>query len=1139
MGDIGLDFRLLGPLELVSDGQVVELGSPKQRAVLAMLVLHLNHVVPVDAIAEELWHGRPPASATKTVQSLIYRLRHTLAAPVVARAGGYALEGHPLQVDLHRFEQLVTQGRESATAGAHDAAATSFRSALSLWRGPAWSDLGDLARAEAGRLEEVRLAVTEELAEVELARSRNDEVVALLEPHVAAHPLRERAWGQLMVALYRSGRQAEALRTYQQLRTLLAEELGLEPTPALRALEGRVLAQELDAAAPPTPPSYPSRTPLIGRRSEIDELCSLLSRALTGSGRMVLVSGEPGIGKTRLTEELAAEAMRRRAAVFVGRCYEAEGTAPFTPFAEVLEAALAHSPDAFRTAMGNDAPEIGRLVPRLSRIFPDIGPPLHLDPEQQRRQLFQAVTDTLTRAARAVPLVLVLEDLHWADESTLLMLDHLSSLPALVLGTYRDSELNASLARALDGLIRRRAIHQIRLDPLTEPDVAEMLSALADHTPAPRVAAALYAHTQGNPFFVEEVFRHLVEEGRRLEEDGVEFRDLDVPANVRLVIGRRLDRLSSNTRQVLSVAAVAGRYFDYGLVARCAGDVVDALDEAERAHLVAPAAPRRFAFVHELVRQTLLTQLSSVRRSQLHLALADVLEDMLGGHPSDLAHHLLAATPLGDIQRTGRACLAAGDRALSALANAEAAEWYEAGLPFAPGALQIDLLTGLGEARRRSGHPLWRQTLLDASRQAAALPDAVRLARAVLANNRGITSMVGHVDDERLELLDTALELVGLDPTAGRADLLALLAVEVAFAGNHQRVLEAADEAASIAATVEDISVRARVGTRCLWACLVPDRFAAMAAEGPEVVSLADASRDQQLRVWSRVLCAWALLATGRLGEARRQTAAALAVADESAQPGLRCVASMAHAATIDALGDHDDAARLTQTGFDLGQEAGWGDVMAWYGARMWIHWTFEGQLEVAGAAVSMGREQMPQMITWQGACALDLGLTDQHEELVAVLANVPETLKKVPVDIFWVNTHFYFALAQGFGVHDKRAAAAIYDALLPHRSTHVSFGIGYWGPVEVGLAVAARAMGDPAAAIGHHEGAAATIDACGAARARALNGYQWAMTLLQRNAPGDLKAAVARLEDTLAYCEARGYRTFERKAHALLSEIL
>ena len=619
--ELGLEFRLLGPFEVAARGRVAEIGSPKQRALLAMLVVHLNRVVSVEAVAEELWHGEPPTSLTKTIQSLVYRLRRALtaagaeAAGVSLRAGGtgYALEADRLQVDAVRFGHLLARGRELAGAGAADAAARALRDALALWRGPVLVDLldCDFARAEATRLDEARLVVTEELAEAEMARDRPGEVVALLEPHVAAHPLRERAWGQLMVALYRTGRQAEALRAYQQLRTHLGEELGLEPTPALRALEAQILAQSPELAAPrPAGPvlsttevdaaQAPARTPLVGRRSETAELSDLLDRALAGTGGLVMVAGEPGVGKTRLTEEISAGALRRRAMVFAGRCHEAEGTPPFTPFAELLEAALARSPEAFRAAMGEDAPEIARLVPRLRRLFPDIGRPLELAPEQERRQLFEAVTDTLARAARAVPAVLVLEDLHWADESTLLLLDHLAGdlirMPALVVGTYRDDELSAHLARTLDSLIRRRLVHQLRLDRLSEHDVAGMLGALAGGQEPPRpVVDALYSETQGNPFYVEEVFRHLVEEGRLFDDQGrfqagVVLGELDVPDNVRLVIGRRFDRLTENARRVLSTAAVAGRYFDYGLLERCAGDevVLEALDEAERARLVAP-----------------------------------------------------------------------------------------------------------------------------------------------------------------------------------------------------------------------------------------------------------------------------------------------------------------------------------------------------------------------------------------------------------------------------------------------------------------------------------------------------------------------------------------------------------------------
>jgi len=286
------------------------------------------------------------------------------------------------------------------------------------------------------------------------------------------------------------------------------------------------------------------------------------------------------------------------------------------------------------------------------------------------------------------------------------------------------------------------------------------------------------------------------------------------------------------------------------------------------------------------------------------------------------------------------------------------------------------------------------------------------------------------------------------------------------------------------------------------------------------------------------VLWAWALLPTGDLAEARRRTAEALVIADESGEPGLRSVTHCAHASTIDALGEHEEAARLTQVALELGQEASWPDAMAWYGARMWLQWSFAGQNEIAAAVVAQAAAAYPQMITWQGAVAVELALLGQRQELTDVLATLPTVLPRVPVDIFWVNTHFYFAMAQGFGVENREVSKVIYEALLPYRFLHVSFGIGYWGPVEVGLAVAARVMGDVDVALTHHEAASDTIDACGATRARALNGYQWAVTLLARDAPGDRQRAKEMLENTLAYCQQRAYLTFERKAQQLLSTL-
>ncbi|MDQ3946904.1 MAG: AfsR/SARP family transcriptional regulator, partial [Actinomycetota bacterium] len=275
-----MDFRLLGSFEVAAGGRVLEIGSPKQRALLAMLVLHLNRVVPLDVLVEELWGERLLASASASAQTLVSRLRRSLSEICPEETGlclrgrepGYVLEADPAQVDANRFEALFARGREALSRGEVEAASAALQQALDLWRGPALADLSDrrFARLEATRLEEVRLGVVEELTEAELVLGRPAQALVRLESHLADHPLRERAWGQLMVALYRLGRQADALRAYQRLRRTLRDELGLEPTPALRQLEEQILQQrpELEGPRPPGAVRVPrkeGRTPAAGR----------------------------------------------------------------------------------------------------------------------------------------------------------------------------------------------------------------------------------------------------------------------------------------------------------------------------------------------------------------------------------------------------------------------------------------------------------------------------------------------------------------------------------------------------------------------------------------------------------------------------------------------------------------------------------------------------------------------------------------------------------------------------------------------------------------------------------------------------------------------------------------------------------
>jgi len=420
-----------------------------------------------------------------------------------------------------------------------------------------------------------------------------------------------------------------------------------------------------------------------------------VEHARDGAGSLLLIGGEAGVGKTRLVEEAAAEARRLGLRVLVGHCVDQQGAPPYLPIIEhIEEAARQVSPEGLRQTLGENAPEIAKLMPELRVRYPDIPEPVSLPPEQERRYLLHGVAEFVERAARATPLVLVFEDLHWADESTLLLIrllaQRVAQVPVLALGTYRDTELKpgSPLAVALPELLRQRLADEIQLSRLTEEGVASVLAGRAGSAPPPQLVALIYAETEGNPVFVEEVFRHLNEAGKLLDVAGrwlpdVRIADNEVPRSVGLVIGQRLERVSDDCRRILTIAALAGKVFRFDLVAGFQGvdeaDLLDALEEAARASLIEDVTTdreARYAFVHEQIRQTLLSLLSTARRQRLHLRMADALEalhgDGEGRYAPEVAHHLFQAGAAAPGERTARWLLRAAEHALDALAFEDA-----------------------------------------------------------------------------------------------------------------------------------------------------------------------------------------------------------------------------------------------------------------------------------------------------------------------------------------------------------------------------------------------------------------------------------------------------------------------------------
>jgi DNA-binding SARP family transcriptional activator len=1032
-----VDFRILGPVEVLAEGRPLAVAGARQRALLALLLLRGGEPVSRDQVIADLWGERPTDGAVKTVQAVVSRLRRALggeASRLVTGAGGYRLRVEPDELDLARFERLCEDGRRALATGRPERAAARLRAALEEWRGPPLADVYEpFAAPEIARLEDLRAAAIEDRVEADLASGRGSELVGELETLVEREPLSERLRGQLMLALYRSGRQGEALDAYRDAVRTLDAELGLRPGPGLEQLQEAILAH--DPALHGVPPTGPAReverrratativfaelagsaemraqlghaqadavrgeydrrmrdvlaahgatgvkalgdgvlaafaaagqalacavemqratdrqsrrgpatlelrigigagdvtwagddyfgTPVVeaqrlagaapatgillaeavrllagggseveledlgeqtldglvqpvrawsvrwpaqsavavpfpaqlgfagggpfaGRGPELAALQAAWDDATAGRRNGFLVSGEPGIGKTRLAAEIAEHARRREGVVLYGRSDDGLSP-PAEAFAQALGAYAAACPvDELRVQLGGRAGDLIALLPELAERVPGVAEPAPAEPDVERLRVLEAAVALLGAASETAPVLLVLDDLHWADDLSLVLLRHVLradvAMRLLVLATYRDTEPSRSplLADVVAGLARRDDVHRLELGPLAEPEVATVLAGAGRE---PSLAARVRAVTEGNPFFVGEVARALGDDGELAAS---------LTPRVRDVVRWRLARLPEGTAEVLAAAAVAGAEFGADVVASAADieleRALDALEAAERARLVRPAATLdRFTFAHALVRELVADELPAARRTRLHARIAHALERAAATRAvpaSELAEHFAAAGAFVDAGTTMRHTRAAGDEAAAALAFDVAAEQYErallahARLPDARQDERLELELARGRALALAGDPAALAVLRGIAAAADRAGDGETMAEALLTLRLDYADLIEE-DAAMVALLRRALELLPPGDSAIRARLEGFFAQE-AFSSvpeGERRAMVLG--ALAMARRVGDPAALASVLTAHAWIVAGPESLAERMAIADELVAV-------------------------------------------------------------------------------------------------------------------------------------------------------------------------------------------------------------------------------------------------------------------------------------------------------------
>ena len=909
--------------------------------------------------------------------------------------------------------------------------------------------------------------------------------------------------------------------------------------------------------APPSVVTRASSSVFVGRDDELQVLRSALRDALSAQGRLVLLAGEPGIGKSRLADEIAEEARGKGATVLWGRCWEAGGAPAYWPWLQSLRPLVrALPPEQLRTDLGEGMSDLAEVLPELKRVLAKRRPTEATDPQSARFRLFDAVASLLRSAAQTKPLVLVLDDVHLADTPSLLLLEfvagELRDGRMLVLAAYRDTELAEGdpLTETVTRLLGH-PVTRLSLGGMSQSEVARLIELTTGRAPGKSLVAAVLEKTDGNPFFVREVIGLLASEALLDRPPGL-WR-LGVPESVRQVIARRLSRLSEATNDVLALAAVLGREFDVGALQTLCGarrnDLLQALDEAIAARFVneVPRGIGRLRFSHALVRDALYDELPIARRVRLHREAGEALEHHYVGdldpHLAELAHHFTLAAPGGEPAKAVAYARRAGDRAVRMLAYEEAVRLFDLALetlklqPVVEPRLRCELLLSRGDAQGRAGdEPGSKETFLAAASIARSLTSGELLARAALGyGGRFLWARAG-TDPHVVSLLAEALAALGEQDSPTKVRVMSRLAGALRDEFDRQPRDALSQAAVDMARRLGDPETLAyALDGRC-FAIFWPENPEERLALAEEWMAVAEGCGDRERAQHARFVGRIGVpLELGDLATVRSELESLGRLTMELRQPAQLWIMTVTRATLALFEGRFEEAEELIEEALRLGESVQASDAVLSHTVQLFTLHLLKGGIEASEEPIRRSIVDYPARPMFRCMLALLLLELDREDEASAAFKELAErSFTALPPTNEWLFSLGFLAdVAHGLG--ERADANVLYELLLPHAARNACT------PDYIATGSVARSLGVAAATSSrwreaeHHFGQALRANTDMLARPwAARTAYDWAAMLLRRNEPGDRERASELLGQAVGAARELGMEPLLERARRL-----